>query len=134
MVEANTTKSAETQQSSYTGQKKVTFAVGQRVSLDNPTRGKLDPHWTGPWNIISIKGPLTLELQMRSTKLIVHVNRVRPMLLVKLTIPPLVRTGHLLYLHTMRIQSRPKTIKPLIILSQFHVLKTMEIHSKPIAQ
>ena len=58
MVEANTTKSAEAQQSNYTGQKKVTFAVGQRVFLDNPTRGKLDPRWTGPWNIISIKGPL----------------------------------------------------------------------------
>ena len=31
MVEANATKSAETQQSNYTGQNKVTFVVGQKV-------------------------------------------------------------------------------------------------------
>ena len=32
--------------------------VGQSVLLDDPARGKLDPHWTGPWKVISVKGPL----------------------------------------------------------------------------
>ena len=55
--------------------------VGQRVLLDDPARGKLDPHWTGPWEVISVKGPLTLELQMGLAKRIVHINRVRPLLI-----------------------------------------------------
>ena len=80
IVEANMTESAERQKRNYPGQNLATPTVGQRVLLDDPARGKLDPHWTGPWEVISVKGPLTLELQMGSAKRIVHINRVRPLL------------------------------------------------------
>ena len=80
MVEANMTEAAERQKKNYPGQNMATYVVGQKVLLDDPARGKLDPHWTGSWEVISVKGPLTLELQMGSTKPIVHVNRVRPLL------------------------------------------------------
>lgn len=80
MMELNTTEAAERQKKNYPGQNTATPVVGQKVLLDDPARGKLDPHWTGPWEVISVKGPLTLELQMGPTKRIVHVNRVRPLL------------------------------------------------------
>ena len=80
-VEANLTESAERQKRNHPGQNTATPVVGQKVLLDDPARGKLDPRWTGPWEVISIKGPLTLELQMGSKKRIVHVNRVRPLLI-----------------------------------------------------
>ena len=80
MVEANLTESAETQRKSYRGQNQANFVAGQRVFLDDPTRGKLDPRWTGPWEVICVKGPLTLELKMGSSRRVVHVNRVRPIL------------------------------------------------------
>ena len=80
MVEVNTTEAAESQKKNYSGKNTVTPVVGQQVLLDNPARGKLDPHRTGSWEVISIKGPLTLELQMGPTRCIVHVNRVRPLL------------------------------------------------------
>ena len=28
------------------------LVVGQRVFLDDTTRGKLDPRWTGPWELL----------------------------------------------------------------------------------
>ena len=80
MVEANMTEAAERQRKNYPGQNMATYVVGQKVLLDDPARGKLDPHWTGSWEVISVKGPLTLELQMGSKKRIVHVNQVRPLL------------------------------------------------------
>ena len=80
MVEVNMTESAEKQKRNYPGQNLAIPTVGESVLLDDPARGKLDPHWTGPWKVISVKGPLTLELQMGSAKRIVHVNRVRPIL------------------------------------------------------
>jgi len=61
IVEANATKSVNTQKNNHAGQNKVEFVEGQRMFLDNQTRGKLDPCWTGPSNI---KRPITLELQM----------------------------------------------------------------------
>jgi len=80
MVKANLIESAEVQKKNYPGQNQAKFTVGQRVFLDDPTRGKLDPRWSGPWEIISVKGPLTLELRVGSSKRVVHVNRVRPLL------------------------------------------------------
>ena len=81
IMEANMTESAERQKRNYPGQNLAAPMVGQRVLLDDSARGKLDPHWTGPWKVISVKGPLTLELQMGSAKRIVHINRVRPLLI-----------------------------------------------------
>ena len=74
MVEANMTEAAERQKKNYPGQNMATYVVGQKVLLDDPAKGKLDPHWTGSWEVISVKGPLTLELQIGSTKRIVYVN------------------------------------------------------------
>ena len=81
MVEANMIESAERQKRNYGGQNTAMPVVGQKVLLDDPARGKLDPHWTGPWEVISVKEPLTLELQMGSAKRVVHINRVRPLLI-----------------------------------------------------
>ena len=55
--------------------------MGQKVLLDDPARGKLDPKWTEPWEVNSVKEPLTLALQMGSAKSVVHFNRVRPLLI-----------------------------------------------------
>ena len=74
------TESAEKQRRNYPGHNLAILAVGESVPLDDPARGKLYLHWTGPWKVISVKGPLILELQMGSAKRIVNVNRVRPML------------------------------------------------------
>ena len=69
-------ESAERQKKSYGRQNAATPMVGRKVLLDYPAREKLDPHWTRPWEVISVKGPLTLELQIGSAKCVVHINRV----------------------------------------------------------
>ena len=81
MVEANMTESAETQIKNYPGQSAAMPVVGQKLFLNDPARGKLDPHWTGPWEVTSVKGHITLELQMGLAKHIAHVNQVRPLLI-----------------------------------------------------
>ena len=81
MVEANMIEYAERQKRNYGGQHTAISMVGQKVLLDDPVRGMLDPHWTGPWEVVSVKEPLTLELQMGSAKCVVHINHVRPLLI-----------------------------------------------------
>lgn len=49
--------------------------------LSDPTKGKLGPRWTGPWTVTAMKSPLTVALKMNDTERIVHINRVRPLLL-----------------------------------------------------
>ena len=78
MVVENMIESAERQKRNYGGQHMAIPMVGQKILLDDTARGKLDPHWTGPWEI---KEPITLELQMGSAKHIVHINRVQPLLI-----------------------------------------------------
>ena len=34
----------------------------------------------GPWKVVAVKGPLTLELSVGSTRRVVHVIRVRPLI------------------------------------------------------
>lgn len=81
LVDANLVESAEQQQRSYNGsESNIEIQVGQQVLLNNLTRGKLDPQWTGPWNVTAHKGPSTIWLKMRSTERAVHINRVRPLL------------------------------------------------------
>ena len=48
LVDANITHSTERQQHYYHGATPPELKEGQRVLLDNPTKGKFDPHWTGP--------------------------------------------------------------------------------------
>ena len=72
--------STDRQQHYYHGKSPPKLKEGQRVLLDNPTKGKLDPCWTGPWIVIQHKDPTTVLLKMGSRKQTVHINRVRPLL------------------------------------------------------
>ena len=60
--------SACCQKENYCSGEPTTLIAGQEVLVHNPTRGKLDPRWTGPWT------------QMGGKEQIVHINRVRPLL------------------------------------------------------
>ena len=81
MVDTNIVESAKRQCQSYRGSEtRVKLRTGQQVLLNNPTKGKLDPRWTGPWTISDLKGPSTVLLRMGTTKRAVHINRVCPFL------------------------------------------------------
>jgi len=80
LVEANTVEAAARQQLNHRGKEPVKLQVGQEVLLDNPTKGKLDPCWTGPWTVKELKGPLNVRIEMNSKERVVHVNRLRPLL------------------------------------------------------
>ena len=59
-MEANTVEMADREKQSYRGNKPLKLQVGQEVLLNNPTKGKLDPRWTGPWIVREWKGPLNV--------------------------------------------------------------------------
>ena len=81
LVDANLVESADQQRRSYHGSEwNVKIRVGQQVLLNNPTKGKLDPRWTGPWIVTALQGSTTVLLKMGSTERAVHINRVRPLL------------------------------------------------------
>ena len=48
--------------------------------LDNPTKGKLDPRWTGPWVVFQCNDPTTVRLKMGTRRQTVHINREHPLL------------------------------------------------------
>ena len=52
LIEAAIVESATQQQIGYHSQGAARLSVGQKVLTSNPTRGKLDPQWTGPWVVI----------------------------------------------------------------------------------
>ena len=64
LVEANIVESADTQQQNYHSGEPQKLRVGQEVLLDNPTKGKLDPRWTGPWEVKEVKGHLNVRIKM----------------------------------------------------------------------
>jgi len=80
LVEANTVEAANRQKQSYGGNESVTLQVGQEVLLNNSTRSKLEPRWTGPWIVREWKGPLNVKISMNNKEQVVHVNRLRPLL------------------------------------------------------
>lgn len=81
LVDSNTVESAEHQRRCYqSSEAGVELKIGQQVLLNKPSRGKLDPHWTGPWVITGLKGPSTVLLKVGTTERAVHINRVRPLL------------------------------------------------------
>ena len=80
LVDANIVHSTDRQQHYYHGKSPPKLKEGQRVLLDNPTKGKLDTRWTGPWIVIQHKDPTTVLLKMGSRKQTVHINRVRTLL------------------------------------------------------
>ena len=70
LVEANTVRLANDQQTSYKCSPRETLAIGQEVLLQNPTAQKLDPHWTGQWVVTEIKSPLTVTINREGTIMI----------------------------------------------------------------
>ena len=80
LVDSNIVQSAERQQLSYKGTKPPQLHQGQRVLLSNPTKGKLDPRWTGPWVVEQCDNSTTVKLKKDNKKQVVHINRVRPLL------------------------------------------------------
>ena len=80
-MDANIVESAERQQQFYEGcESRARLEVGQQVLLENPSKGKLDPRWTGPWIVIALRGPSTVLLKMGITERAVHINHVCPLL------------------------------------------------------
>lgn len=51
-VEANIVDSAARLQETYHSGEAIMLTLGQKVLVDNPTHGKLDARWTGPWVVI----------------------------------------------------------------------------------
>ena len=83
LVEANLVESTEQQKKYYAGCLKapVMLSVGQQVLLNNAVKGKLDPRWTGPWEVTGLKGTTTIQLKMGDSERTVHINCVRPLLI-----------------------------------------------------
>ena len=78
LVESNIVDSACRLQKAYHSGERITLMAGQRVLVDNPTCGKLDAHWTGPWTVIQ-QGDTSVRIRMRTKEQVVHVNRVCPL-------------------------------------------------------
>ena len=48
--------------------------------VDNPTRHKLDPQWTGPWVVQKVIDTTSVRVKKDAREQVVHINRVRPLL------------------------------------------------------
>ena len=79
LVESNIVDSACHLQKTYYSGEPITLMAGQKVLVDNPTHGKLDAHWTGPWTVIQQDGT-SVRIRMGNKEQVVHVNRVHPLL------------------------------------------------------
>ena len=62
MVESNIVEAASRQKESYKCREPAKLKVGQQVLLDDPTKGKLDPRWTGPWEVEEIRSSCTVKI------------------------------------------------------------------------
>ena len=80
LVEANIVEATRKQAEYYNSQEPVKLSVGQQVLLDDPTKGKLDPRWTGPWEVEEFKEPSTVKIRKGTSTRVVHINRTRPLL------------------------------------------------------
>ena len=80
LVEANIIEASDRQCQTYSNCAQKALSVGQHVLLTNPTCGKLDPRWTGPWTITELVGQTTVTVQMGKALRTVHLNRLRPLL------------------------------------------------------
>ena len=76
LVEANIVDLACCQQKKYHSGEPTILVVGQKVLVDNPTRGKLDPRWTGPWTLVWQDA----TSKMGGKEQIAHINHVHPLL------------------------------------------------------
>ena len=81
-MEANTAQSTECQQFHYkSSQTFPQLQPNQKVLLSNPIKGKLSPRWTGPWAVLRMKSPTTVQLKMGAASRTFHINRVCPLML-----------------------------------------------------
>ena len=80
LVHANIVQLAGSQQHFHTSVKPPHLQQSQKVLLNNPTKGKLDPRWTGPWVVQRYENLTTLKLKKGEKKQVVHINRVQPLL------------------------------------------------------
>ena len=81
LVEANIIESAAQQQKSYHSGEEIRLAEGQKVLVSNPTRGKLDARWTGPWTVLKQIDATCVKVKMGSREQVIHMNRIRPLLM-----------------------------------------------------
>ena len=79
LVKANIVDSAAHLQETYHNGETITLTAGQQVLVDNPTRGKLDAHWTGPWIVIKQEAT-SVKVKMGTKEQVVHINRIHPLL------------------------------------------------------
>ena len=76
LVDANIVHSTERQQHYYLGKAPPKLNEGQKVLVDNPTKGKLDPCWMGPWVVLQCDNPTIVQLRMGTKRQTVHINQV----------------------------------------------------------
>ena len=99
MVEAKIVEATSRQKECYKGQEPAKLSVGQQVFLDDTTKGKLDPRWTGSWLVEEIKEPSTVKIRMGNSTHVVHINRIRPLLQGKVDDTPVDRAWNPPYFH-----------------------------------
>ena len=80
MVEANIVEATIKQKDYYKEREPVKLRLGQQVLLEDPTRGKLDPRWTGPWEVEEFREPSTVKIKRSNSTRVVHINRTRLLL------------------------------------------------------
>lgn len=59
LVDANIVEAAKHQQHHHSNEAGAKLRIRQEVLLNNPSKGKLDPRWTGLWVMTGLKGPST---------------------------------------------------------------------------
>lgn len=56
----------------------ISFQVGQRVLVRNPARkNKFAVVWTGPFEVVSIEGPVTTAVKIHKSVKKIHNNRLK---------------------------------------------------------
>ena len=74
LVDANIVQSIERQQQLYTSAKPPHLQQGQKILLNNPTKGKLDPRQNGSWVVQRYENSTTLRLKKGEKEQVVHIN------------------------------------------------------------
>ena len=78
-VDANIIESAIRQKNPYHSGTGTTASLVEGL-VNNPTRNKLEPHWTGPWIVQKIVDITGVRVKMGTREQVVHINRIRPLL------------------------------------------------------
>ena len=133
LVEANIVESTTPQQRGHHCQETARLLVGQKVLVSNPTRGKLDPHWTGPWVVIRQLDNTSMKVRMGTREQVI-INQIRPFHQEDtITIEPQIWTPPLFSHHDVdEDNERVAETDPCIVADDSHIVKTTrsgrEIH------